>query len=124
MTFGENVKKARKERGLTQGELADIMGFKSIASVSKYEQSDEVPRRKVAQKFADALGVSVSELLTAYYTDEEIRKFNTQRIQEQKDETEEYAIKLFKSLDWESKMEMIHMMSFLKEKNYVGNKES
>lgn len=124
MTFGENVKKARKERGLTQGELADIMGFKSIASVSKYEKSDEVPRRKVAQKFADALGVTTRELLTTYYTDDEVRKFNTQRIQEQKDETEEYAIKLFKSLDWESKMEMIHMMSFLKEKNYVGNKES
>ena len=61
--FGKNVKRIRKEKGLTQKELADMIGFKSIASVSKYEQSDEMPRRKVALKFANALGVDVQTLL-------------------------------------------------------------
>lgn len=61
MTFGDNLKKLRKENNLTQEELARRVGTTKQA-ISRYENSMREPSIKVAKQIADALGVSVSQI--------------------------------------------------------------
>lgn len=75
MNIGANIKKFRKEKGLTQKELADLLGkSKSIiqkyeasdtrVSIGNYERGDREPKIGIIQAIADALGVTVQELIT------------------------------------------------------------
>ena len=64
MTFGEKVKKARKELGLTQTELGEMIGV-SRRAVTSYETDAALPRTKdTYYKLAEALKVEVNYLLT------------------------------------------------------------
>ena len=64
MTFGEKVKKARKELGLTQTELGNLIGV-SRRAITAYEADMAAPRTKdTYYKLADALKVAVNYLLT------------------------------------------------------------
>lgn len=59
----KNIKKYRLEKGMSQTELAEKVGFKNKASISIIEsgRNDLTPDKVV--KFADALGVSPMQLL-------------------------------------------------------------
>ena len=60
MTFGEKVKKARKELGLTQTELGNLIGV-SRRAITAYEADMAAPRTKdTYYKLADALKVAVN----------------------------------------------------------------
>ena len=61
-TVGEKVRRLRKERGMTQGDLAEITGITHKASISKIEHGAWIPGRDVAERLADALGVTPMEL--------------------------------------------------------------
>ena len=58
----ENIKNLRKERGLTQEELAIRVNVVR-QTVSKWEKGQSVPDADLLQKLADVLEVSVSQLL-------------------------------------------------------------
>lgn len=58
----ENIKTFRKERGLTQEELAIRVNVVR-QTVSKWEKGQSVPDADLLQKIADVLEVSVSQLL-------------------------------------------------------------
>lgn len=58
--FGENLKKIRKERELTQEQLADAVGV-SAQAVSKWEQGS-FPDASLLPAVADFLGVKIDEL--------------------------------------------------------------
>lgn len=60
--FGTFVAALRKERGLTQKELADKL-FVSNKAVSKWETAVSLPDVTLLIPLADALGISVTELL-------------------------------------------------------------
>lgn len=62
--FGENLRKLRTERGLTQKELGDRVGL-SKAVVSKYENSLGYPSLDMLIKIAAFFGVSTDYLLGA-----------------------------------------------------------
>lgn len=62
LVFGENLKKLRTERNLTQKELGDRIGI-SKAVVSKYENSIGYPTYDVLIKFAAFFGVTTDYLL-------------------------------------------------------------
>lgn len=63
MTVGERIKKARKEKGITQTELAERLGYKSRSSINKIEvEGRDIPRSMVV-RFAQALGVTPSYLM-------------------------------------------------------------
>ena len=62
MTIGEAIKDARIKAGVTQAELAERLGI-SPQAVSQYERGKKNPRLSTIQKFADALGIDVSDLL-------------------------------------------------------------
>ena len=61
MTHSENIRRFRREKGLTQEQLGDILGVSSQA-VSKWETGDTYPDGSLLVPLADALGVSLDEL--------------------------------------------------------------
>lgn len=60
--FHEKLTQARKQKGLTQGQLARLTGTDS-QRISKYERGVLVPTTAILIKLADALDVSLDYLL-------------------------------------------------------------
>ncbi|WP_225903895.1 helix-turn-helix domain-containing protein [Pseudomonas shirazica] len=60
--FANNLIRLRGASNLTQQELGDASGV-SPSQISRYEAGQARPRKTVMGKLADALGVSVDELL-------------------------------------------------------------
>ena len=62
-SIGARIKEIRMEKGWTQEELADRMGYKSKSSINKIELGlNDIPQSKVA-KFSEALDCSMEYLL-------------------------------------------------------------
>lgn len=61
MTFSDKIKRSREVAGLTQQELADLVGV-SKRTIASYESTDAVARRTTMVKLARALKVSVRYL--------------------------------------------------------------
>jgi len=58
MTIGEKIKRLRKERGLTQEELGNLIGVQK-AAINKYETGIVVNlKREIVHKLAKALDVN------------------------------------------------------------------
>lgn len=62
MGFAERLKKARKDRGLSQTELAKLVGI-HYTQIGRYEKKGAQPSAEVLSKLSNALGVS-SDYLT------------------------------------------------------------
>lgn len=63
MTNGERIKKFRIERGLTQDELAKLVGYRSRSSINKIELDKQELVQSSIVAFSNALNVSPLELL-------------------------------------------------------------
>ena len=63
-TFGEMISSLRKERNMTQNDLAEKMNVTDKA-VSKWERNLSCPDVNSIPKLAEILGVSVEELINA-----------------------------------------------------------
>ena len=61
-TFGKNVAKLRKEQGITQQELADLLGVTDKA-VSKWERDLSMPDTASLPLLAQTLGTTVDQLM-------------------------------------------------------------
>lgn len=61
MTTGQRIRAARKNKGMTQAELAEKLNI-PFQSVSQWERDIRKPKIETVQKIADALGVTVSYL--------------------------------------------------------------
>jgi phage element (ICEBs1)transcriptional regulator (xre family) protein len=61
-SMGENIKRIRKSKGLTQKEVAEKLGI-SQQSFAQYERVDAIPKFKTLQNIADALDVSVGDII-------------------------------------------------------------
>lgn len=76
-SFGEFLYQLRKEKGMTQAELADALGVTNKA-VSKWETGEAMPETALLKPLARIFGVTVDELLdgkradgnTYYYNEE------------------------------------------------------
>lgn len=62
MTFGQRLRKIRKEKGLKQGELAQKVGIKQTL-ISRYEKGHNQPTLERIEWLCRALEVSATELL-------------------------------------------------------------
>ncbi len=63
-TFIDNINRIRSERGMTQADLAAVVGTKQ-PSVSKILRGEEEMTLTRAEKWADALGVELAELVSS-----------------------------------------------------------
>ena len=62
MTFGEKLRRARKEKSLTQAELANQAGL-GLRTIIAYEKGETYPqKRSTYQTLADILGVQADDL--------------------------------------------------------------
>lgn len=61
--FGENLKRIREEKGLTQQTLADYL-FVTRQAVSRWEGGSRYPDLMTAKKMSQFLGVTLDELLS------------------------------------------------------------
>lgn len=68
LTVNENIKRIRKERGLTQKRLGEICGI-AEPNIRKYENGKQNPKLETVEKIASALGVSAFELMGVEYFD-------------------------------------------------------
>ena len=68
MTIGENIKRIRKEKKLTQKKLGDLCGIDE-ANIRKYESGRQIPKLSTLGKIATALGVREKELMSGKEAD-------------------------------------------------------
>jgi len=61
MSFGRNLSRFRKEKGLTQEDLVKQSGV-AISQIRRYEADKSSPTLAVVTRLARALGVSIDEL--------------------------------------------------------------
>ncbi len=64
MEIGENIKKYRKQKGLSQSELADLANISRVA-IGNYERGNRTPNIEIVKKIANALDVPLT-----FFTDE------------------------------------------------------
>ncbi len=62
MSFGKNLAKIRKEKGLTQDELVKISGV-AISQIRRYETDKSTPSLDAIIKLVSVLGVSIDEMV-------------------------------------------------------------
>ena len=61
MSFGKNLAKFRKEKGLTQEALVKLSGV-AISQIRRYETDKSSPTLEAITKLSKALGVSIDEM--------------------------------------------------------------
>jgi len=64
MDFKSKIKTYRKDRGLSQQDLADHFGYKSFTTIQKWEDGSSTPPAKTIKLLAEFFGVSLEDLLT------------------------------------------------------------
>ena len=62
MSIGQNIKNARKSKGLSQKQLGELLGV-SQAAIGQFENEKSTPKLETLEKIANALDVSVFELI-------------------------------------------------------------
>ena len=60
--FAENLKKIRAQKGISQEELSKKIAIHPV-QFSRYERAQSVPSIEIVQKIADALEVTIDELV-------------------------------------------------------------
>jgi len=62
MNFGQKLRKLRQEKGITQQQLAERLGYVTNSYISDVEKGAFIPSREKLKKIAKAFGVSFKEL--------------------------------------------------------------
>ena len=62
ITIGENIRRLRREKGMTQEQLAEVLNVTN-AAVSKWERGDSLPDITMLFPIAEFFGVSVDNLM-------------------------------------------------------------
>ena len=63
MTIGENIRKIRIDKGLTQRDLAAKLQI-TQQSIAQYENGKRIPKLSTVRKIANALNVGLNEIIT------------------------------------------------------------
>lgn len=96
--IGDNVRFYRKRANMTQKQLADILNYKSQASIARIENGERDVLLSTAQDLADALNIPV-ECLFETVTPE--KPYSLKRVQTTKEgECMEFLPYLMKAEDW------------------------
>lgn len=96
MSFGKRLLEARKNKNISQEELAKKLGTKGPV-IGRYERDEAKPSIEAAAKMADILEVSLDYLVGA--TDIELDKKTLNRILELQKLPEDVKDKLFYFID-------------------------
>lgn len=62
MTIGQNIRRIRKEKGLTQQQLGELLNM-TQAAIGQFEKDKTSPKIDTINKIASALGVSATDII-------------------------------------------------------------
>lgn len=68
MNFSKHLKELRKEKGMSQNDLAMLFGYKSFTTIQKWEDGSAMPPLRVLQGLAELFMCSVDELVSGSIT--------------------------------------------------------
>ncbi len=60
--FGKRLKELRKKAGLSQQQLAELVGMESLNNISKLETGEQLPKKENLEKLCVALNVEAKDL--------------------------------------------------------------
>ncbi len=63
MTLHKHLKELRKNRNLSQQEVADVLGYKSFTTIQKWEDGSSLPPLKRLEELADLYQVGIEALM-------------------------------------------------------------
>jgi transcriptional regulator with XRE-family HTH domain len=63
MEFKDRLKQARKDKGISQSKLAQMIDV-HVTNISRYERGENKPTSQVLTRLADALGISADYLMS------------------------------------------------------------
>ena len=63
MSFANNIRFLRRQRNISQEELAEMVGYKSFTTIQKWETGASEPNMGVLRQLADIFHLSISELV-------------------------------------------------------------
>lgn len=79
MTVGENIKQIRKQKGLTQKSLGELLSV-SEGMIRQYELGIRKPKIETIEKIASALGVSIFTLYGEEYQKTPLSEYSTEEL--------------------------------------------
>ena len=94
MTMGQRIKDLRERKGLTQKQLAELLGYKSKSSVTHIEAGRDIPRPMVA-KLAELLDTTPAYIMG---WEDERRAIIQNKIEHLSDKQIDALLKLLDSL--------------------------
>lgn len=77
--FSSNLKKLRKQNGLTQDDFAIKLGL-TRASIGSYEEGRAVPKLEVITQIADLFNITVDKLLLFDFSSHDAKSSNAERL--------------------------------------------
>ena len=98
MTFSESLRRFRKERGLTQKQIADAVGTK-VSVYQRYERGTAYPSVMVVTKIADAFNVPLDYLVGR---DDDVQN-----------KSESYLLNTYRNLDEDNRRTLTDLANFL-----------
>lgn len=76
MSVGQNIRRAREAKQMTQDELASRMGYKSRSTIARIENGDNDVSQSKLKKFSEILDVSIGFLLDGTDSGDSISEIN------------------------------------------------
>ncbi|MQM72478.1 MAG: helix-turn-helix transcriptional regulator [Pseudoramibacter sp. EUB1.1] len=70
-TLSKNIRFLRRECGLSQDDIADMLGYRSFTTVQKWESGDSEPNVRTLEGLADIFGVTLNDLISHDFADPE-----------------------------------------------------
>lgn len=116
MTTGQIIKMLREERGMTQEQLAELMGYSHKSSINKIEMGkSDLPQSKILA-FAKVFGVSPCEIIgytPQPATEEQIKEWDERLNAHQKLQAEVQVIEAVQKLFGKESVKMLHLFNEL-----------
>lgn len=116
MDLGSNIKKYRKEAGLTQRELADLLDV-AVGTIQQYESNKRQPRLEMINRIAGALGVGIRRLYPDFQIDawSQTETYKNAHLENKLDPLRAELLDNFQNLNNQGKLEAVKRVGELTE---------
>lgn len=112
MTFGDRLRKARKDKGLTQKQLADLIGAKHN-SISDWENNKNRPDSDTIEYICGALEIPVSRLFSESVQNKKSPELT--EVSPRDDKNKQELLQIYDGLNADGQTNMMTYAQFLSE---------